>query len=150
LSKEMKTPNIINTFIGHYRFLSNFYMAPLEIGGVEYPSSEHAYQAAKTKDKKLRKKIAQQPTAWQAKEMGSKLELRKGWDKNKVEIMRRILYVKFTQHEDLKKKLLATGDTTLVEGNTWGDCFWGVCRGKGENHLGKLLMELREKLKTTT
>jgi predicted NAD-dependent protein-ADP-ribosyltransferase YbiA (DUF1768 family) len=60
--------------------------------------------------------------------------------------MREILIAKFSQNEDIKGKLLATGDTELIEGNTWGDTFWGVCRGEGTNWLGKLLMEVRTEI----
>ena len=140
----MKT---INTFVGPYRFLSNFFMAPIALGSVEYPSTEHAYQAAKTKDRKMRKKIARQPTAWEAKALGKKVELREDWEDRKVEIMYRVLRAKFTQHEDLKQKLLATSGMELIEGNTWNDCEWGVCAGKGKNLLGKLLMLLRDELR---
>ena len=56
------------------------------------------------------------------------------------------LVAKFTQNPDLAKKLLATGDALLIEGNTWNDRYWGVCRGKGENRLGILLMLVREDL----
>jgi len=137
----------IGSFFGQYRFLSNFYMVPIELGNVQYESSEHAYQAAKTKDKKMRKKIARQPTAWQAKQLGQEIELREDWEERKVEIMYRILRAKFTQHKKLKEMLLATGDAELIEGNTWQDYFWGVCQGKGKNMLGKLLMLLRIELK---
>jgi hypothetical protein len=47
----------------------------------------------------------------------------------------------------LKQLLLATGDKELIEGNTWGDTFWGVCNGIGQNHLGKILMAKRTELK---
>jgi predicted NAD-dependent protein-ADP-ribosyltransferase YbiA (DUF1768 family) len=43
----------------------------------------------------------------------------------------------------LKEKLLATGGAVLVEGNTWGDTFWGVYKRNGMNHLGRLLMKVR-------
>ena len=139
----------ISSFFDQYRFLSNFYMAPIELGDIEYPSSEHAFQAAKTKDKKIRKKIARQPTARQAKQLGRAVELREDWEERKVNIMYRILFAKFNQHKDLREKLFATGDAELVEGNTWGDMYWGVCGGNGENKLGKLLMLLREELRLT-
>ena len=61
--------------------------------------------------------------------------------------MWRICYCKFAHNDDLKEKLLATGDAELIEGNTWNDTYWGVCRGKGKNHLGKIIMEVREALK---
>jgi predicted NAD-dependent protein-ADP-ribosyltransferase YbiA (DUF1768 family) len=57
--------------------------------------------------------------------------------------MRDIVRAKFDQNEDLKIKLMATGAALLVEGNDWGDTFWGRCDGKGGNVLGSILMELR-------
>ena len=64
----------------------------------------------------------------------------------KCDVMYDILYEKFTQNEDLKEKLLRTVGEEIVECNTWGDRYWGVFKGEGQNHLGKLLMELREEL----
>ncbi len=54
-----------------------------------------------------------------------------------------LLRIKFTI-PTLRERLLATGDQTLIEGNTWGDTYWGVCRGVGLNNLGTLLMQVRE------
>ena len=53
---------------------------------------------------------------------------------------------KFRGDIDLRSLLVATGDRELIEGNTWGDTFWGVDKntGQGENHLGRILMELRD------
>jgi hypothetical protein len=59
--------------------------------------------------------------------------------------MTEIIRLKF-QNPGLKAKLLATGNQELIEGNTWGDCYWGVCEGNGQNHLGKILMQVREEL----
>ena len=61
--------------------------------------------------------------------------------------MYEIVLAKFTQNPDLKKKLLATGDEHLEEGNTWGDTIWGTVDGVGENRLGKILMRVRDELK---
>lgn len=55
----------------------------------------------------------------------------------------RILVEDKFRHYGMRVALVGTGDAMLVEGNTWGDKFWGVCRGEGENQLGKLLMERR-------
>ena len=56
------------------------------------------------------------------------------------------LYAKFTQHGELKKRLLGTGDRPLVE-HTERDRYWGDSGdGRGENHLGNLLMKLRKEL----
>ena len=65
--------------------------------------------------------------------------------------MRTLLRKKFSMPE-LREKLLATGDTTLIEGTTWHDNYWGVCScekcgGRGKNRLGELLMEIREELR---
>lgn len=60
--------------------------------------------------------------------------------------MEDIVRDKFTRNEDLKAMLLATGDEGLIEGNWWGDTFWGECKGQGENHLGRILMKIRREL----
>lgn len=137
---------MINNFDGKYRFLSNFYSYPIEYEGIVYPSNEHAFQAAKSLDEAVRKEIASLPTPGQAKRMGRHVELRSDWEKVKVDIMYELCKTKFSSIE-MKEKLLATGNEPLEEGNTWNDQFWGVCRGKGENHLGKILMKVRDELK---
>jgi ribA/ribD-fused uncharacterized protein len=68
---------------------------------------------------------------------------RPDWEDVKVGIMWQLLTDKFIRHENLRRQLLATGDEELVEGNTWGDRFWGVCDGEGRNMLGVLLMRVR-------
>jgi len=74
---------------------------------------------------------------------------------NKVEVMKRLLEKKF-ENEDLRRKLIETGNLIIIEGNTWGDVYWGVDLKKseenmwgfeGKNMLGRLLMELRGTLK---
>ena len=84
--------------------------------------------------------------------MGRRVKLRPDWEQVKVGLMEEIVRAKFTQNEDLKQRLLATGDKRLAEGNTWGDTFWGVDlrSGRGENHLGRILMRVRDELKENT
>lgn len=135
----------IDSFDGEYRFLSNFLPVVVEYDGVSYPSIENAYQAAKTLDLEKRKEFTN-CTPGQAKRLGQKLVKRYYWDEIKIEVMAILLLQKFS-HPVLKEKLLSTGDDFIVEGNTWGDTFWGVCDGKGDNNLGKLLMQLREFLR---
>jgi N-glycosidase YbiA len=77
---------------------------------------------------------------------GKRVALRSDWEVVKVGIMEQCLRSKFAGSE-LRSLLLSTGDAELVEGNTWNDRFWGVCRGKGQNHLGKLLMRIRSELR---
>ena len=132
----------IKGFSGAYRFLSNFYPAKVVFEGIEYPTSEHAFQAAKTLDVAQRRAIATL-TASEAKRVGRKLYLREDWEQIKLVTMELILLDKFSR-QPLKRQLIATGDAFLEETNTWGDIIWGVCRGVGSNHLGKLLMKVRE------
>ncbi len=139
--------NVIDSFQGEYRFLSNFWLAEIEFGGILYPSSEHAYQAQKFIPERTKRLIANTPSPGKAKRLGRGSGMRDDWDTVKDTIMAQIVYLKFTRHPDLRAKLIATGDAELIEGNTWGDTYWGVCRGVGQNKLGKLLMELRTEFK---
>lgn len=145
----------IDSFSGKYRFLSNFYRCYIEYEGITYPSVEHAYQAAKTLSKNERSRIAAMSTPGEAKRAGRQVKLRADWEQVKVAIMLELLRKKFdpdalgayAPNETKAAALLATGDAELIEGNTWGDRFWGVCGGVGENMLGKLLMQVREELR---
>jgi len=136
---------IINSFRGKYRFLSNFHEC--EIG--PFRSTEAAYQAFKSNDENVWKKFADL-TPFEAKKLGNQLKLRSDWEEIKEETMYRLLLVKFAS-EELAKMLLDTGDSELIEGNTWHDSYWGNCIcekcGKGQNMLGKLLMKIRSELK---
>lgn len=138
----------ISKFDGRYGWLSNFWPAEVEYDDEMYPSSEHAYQAAKTLDLEARKRIRLEPSPGRVKRMGRRLELREGWEEVKLVVMASILYDKFTRHPDLRQKLIDTGSAELIEGNNWGDRFWGV-DGTGKNHLGRILMALRDYLRIT-
>ena len=139
---------MIDSFKGDYRWLSNFEMCDVWYEGDCYPSSEHAFQAAKTLVKDERRSIQFADTPGKAKKLGQEVTLQKDWTPEKrIRIMRTILRNKFIYNDHLKQKLLDTGNEELVEGNTWGDTFWGVCNGIGENNLGKLLMEIRDDIK---
>lgn len=122
-------------------------MSPVELDGEVYPSVEHAYQSAKTMDTRLRKHIQNTPTPGAAKKAGRKLEIRKDWEEIKLSVMEDLVRQKFTNNSLLKQRLLDTGNEPLIEGNTWGDQFWGVSDGKGLNHLGFILMDIREELR---
>lgn len=136
----------IDDFDGLYRWLSNFW--PDGPG-----SNEHYYQAAKTDDPVWAARILAARLPNDAKKLGRKCPARSTWDDEKLDIMRALLWVKFTPGSEMAGKLLATGDAELIEGNWWHDTHWGVCTGKrcksaphephGDNHLGKLLMEIR-------
>lgn len=142
-------PRPITSFSGEWRFLSNFWYVSTEYEGVIYPTSEHAYQAAKTPDEAARKAIQGCGTPGQAKRLGQEVPLIPYWDAVRVEVMRDVLRAKFDpeHNPDLVDRLLGTGARRLVEGNHWGDTFWGMCDGHGSNHLGRLLMAVREELR---
>ena len=134
--------------------MSNFFEAPVEYDGLQFKNSEAAFQAQKCSSYEQRKQF-QELDPSRAKRKGRNVILKKEeaeeskefWDKIKIKEMLEIVRNKFQQNEDLKEKLLATGDAYLEEGNDWGDTIWGVCNGKGQNNLGKILMQVREELK---
>lgn len=135
----MKT---IDSFVGEYRFLSNFSPSLLVIDGLSYPTVEHAFQALKTENPTEREIVRTARTPGQAKKLGRRVTLRSDWNTARVGVMKMLLEKKFSD-KVLRAELLATGEAELIEGNYWNDTFWGVCRGRGENWLGKLLMEIR-------
>jgi ribA/ribD-fused uncharacterized protein len=143
---------MINKFEGKYAFLSNFYNSPFTYDGIEYPTVEHFFQAAKTTDIAKRREIAAAPTPGLAKRMGRHVALRSDWEEVKNAVMALGLQFKFTD-ATLAEKLLATGDEDLIEGNWWHDNYWGACTCEkcintlSRNKLGTLLMELRADLR---
>lgn len=144
---SLNAPTItIGEFRGPYRFLSNFYGATIKYKGMLYPTSEHAYQAAKTVSERHKETIRTAHTPGIAKRLGREVPIRSDWEDVKVQIMADILEVKFSNPR-LRKLLMNTGTVNLVEGNNWGDTFWGVSKGKGYNVLGKLLMEIRSEIR---
>lgn len=144
----MTNDKVINSFSGDFSFLSNFYDAKVFFEGLNYPTVEHAFQAAKSLDPVERRNIKEARTAGLAKRLGRKVNLRKDWDFVKVDVMLQLLRLKF-KNPILKQKLIDTEGFDLEEGNNWGDMFWGVCSktGVGKNWLGKLLMQVREEVK---
>lgn len=171
-----KLANTIDSFRGEYAFLSNFFLCPIELDGVIYPSVEHTYQASKTTSKLERDMVhklrycskckasnvnslaskclicarnltIEVMTPGQSKKAGSMVTLRSDWEDIKVFPVMYDLLVKKFGLPSLQSMLLATGESELVEGNTWSDHFWGVCNGTGENWLGKLLMLIRDELR---
>ena len=135
-------------FTGEYKFLSNFYPSQVSLDGMDYPTVEHAYQAAKTLNPDQRLMILNQPYPAMAKKAGRNVHMRHNWNDIKVTVMEYLLRQKFTGYHDLSLKLYETGDIYIEETNTWGDTFWGVCNGKGQNVLGNLLMKIRNDIKT--
>jgi ribA/ribD-fused uncharacterized protein len=139
----MQTQKKIQHFRGQHYFLSNFYSAPVVYNGVRYENNEAAFQAQKQPERA--EEFSLLPPN-EAKRLGRRVKLRSDWESIKQSIMRGIVRAKFSQNEDLREKLLKTGNAELIEGNHWGDTYWGVCHGTGRNELGKILMQVRSEL----
>ena len=135
----------ILVFDGPFRFLSNFFVAPLVYDGVLWSNSEAAYQAAKCANPE-HKEWFYPLDPGPAKRLGKKVKMRLDWDEVKLSIMYDIVKAKFEQNPELREWLLSTTGH-LEEGNTWGDKIWGTVNREGENNLGKILMRIREELR---
>ena len=127
-----------------YECFSNFYEAPIVYNEKEYVTNEHFFQAHKATTPEDFEKIRTAPTPGTAKRYGNQIKLISNWEDKKDRIMFTALLLKFTQHPQLAFALLRTQNRYIEEGNNWGDKYWGVVDGKGENTLGKLLMKVRE------
>lgn len=140
--------NVVS-FTDEFRFLSNFWPARVRGPGNRfYASVEHAYQASKSLDRKVWKDIAALPQAGAAKKYARTMAVRPDWSEMRRTIMETLLRQKFAAESALAAQLVAI-DGTIEEGNSWGDVFWGVDMetAQGENHLGRLLMMLRDELR---
>ena len=131
-------------FSGNNRWLSNFWLTPIVMGDYVFPSTENAYQAAKYPRAQRQQFTNCSPAM--AKKLGGKIELPTDWDGRKLAVMVKALNQKFRVGNFLALQLVATGDRKIVEGNDWGDTYWGVCEGKGYNNLGRILMDIRQNL----
>lgn len=129
--------------------LGNYYVRDMVVDGITWKSVEHYYQAQKTHDQDYQKKIHAAATPDDSKNLGNSPDyvVRSDWDTWKIMAMRKALFAKFTQHDDLRELLLSTGDQVLHE-NSMVDYYWGIGEdGTGLSMLGKLLMALREELR---
>ena len=136
----------IKGFFLKYRFLSNFELGDVIHDGIKYPSSENAYQAAKSLDPEIRKQFVDISPS-DSKKLGRKIEVREDWEEVKYGIMYKIVLDKFSRNYQLGDLLVETGDKYLEETNHWKDKIWGVCDGVGTNWLGKILMDVRTQIK---
>lgn len=143
--KVCKTVSDIKVFKGDYAFLSNSFPCTIEIDGLKYSSAEAAFWAQRVKDEKARRKYTRL-NANNAREKGMKAEPIDDWEEVKLDVLMKILRIKFSDPE-LKKKLLDTGNAKLINTNTYRDEYYGLYLGKGRNKLGVALMSLRDELK---
>jgi hypothetical protein len=145
----MTTQPAIYRFTGAFAYLSNFHRSPIEWAGFTWPTVEHAFQAAKCSDFNDAMRVLECETPGLAKRKGRESAKVANWQDIKVSVMNNLIRIKFAEGTPLAFKLLATHGYQLIEGNTWGDKFWGVVNnghGDGENHLGRLLMAWRDEL----
>src|SRR3954469_13506915 len=136
-----------------YGAFSNLYKCSIELDGVVYPTSEHAYQAGKPRKPAVRKWLLSAPSPALLAMAAHGLyywDVAPGWSTSKFDRMRSVLRAKFTQHADLRELLLSTGEARLVESATVDNevnRLWGEVNGIGRNMLGTLLMEIRTELR---
>ena len=132
-----------------YGEFSNFSKYGVELDGLWWKTTEHYFQAQKFKEKKDQEAVRRANSPMLAARMGRdrKRKLRRDWESVKVNVMREAVLAKFTQHDDLRELLLSTGDAKIVE-HTERDDYWGDGGdGRGKNMLGRILMDVREKLR---
>lgn len=125
---------------------SNFSPHPVNIFGIDFPTSEHAFQAIKSEDPNEQILVAKAKTPAQAFILGKKVKLRYNWEENKDKFMYQIVKAKFTQNKEIGELLLKTNDTILIE-HTKNDRYWADNNdGTGYNMLGIILMKVRHDL----
>ncbi|CAM4228953.1 Swarming motility protein YbiA [Mycobacterium basiliense] len=150
-TEELWVP-VIDRFRGEHFFLSNFYPAITPHRGRMFPSSEHAYMAAKTDDRAVIDAILAASDPAEAQRIGRAAPLVDGWEQQRFAVMEEVVTAKFTHNPDLAERLAATTGVLLVEGNDWHDQTWGSCRcdehrsTPGVNALGVILMSVRMRL----
>jgi len=148
-----------------FRFLSHFHSAPIVLDDETWPTVEHYYQAQKSMDPRYRQAIREAPTPGRAKRLAADPRgdvrasreswfrrqgflPRPDWHDTKLDVMRRADAAKFDQHADLAARLLATGDAELIEDAPF-EAYWGTgFDGQGSNWSGRILMEIRERLRS--
>ena len=147
-----------------FGFLSHMWPSPILLDGERWRTVEHYYQSRKSENPEYRaavrdaatpgraKRLAVPPhvTGWRSRQSWFRRnggEPRADWDAVKLDVMRRTDLAKYAQNPELAALLLATGGAEIVEDSP-GDRFWGIGRdGAGLNWAGRILMEVREKLR---
>ena len=143
---------VIKGFRGEYYFLSNFSESKINYKGHTYSNGEAAFHSGKNSSSEYKEKL-EIANPSEAKKLGRRVKLRPDWEQVKNDVMYEVIYAKFSQNGELRRKLLETGNSILIEYNTWHDNYWGTCscpRCKdkpGKNMLGITLMRVREALR---
>ncbi len=136
-----------------YGCFSNFSPHSIQLQGEKWKTVEHYYQAQKflgSIDEENSLIIKSAPTPEQAAALGRdcRRQLRSNWEQIKLQVMRKAVLQKFLTHQDIQAILLSTADVLIVEDSP-NDYYWGCGKAKtGDNHLGKILMSVREEIKS--
>lgn len=138
--------NDITEFRGEFSWLSNFFPIKIEYDEIVYPSVENAYQAGKLINKKDREMFID-ISPGKAKKLWRNYPTYNLTEEFRLNLMYQLLSIKFNQ-EPFKSLLIATDNCNIIEKNYWGDMFFGYClkTNQGKNHLGQMIMNIREKL----
>ena len=136
-------------------WFSNFqpFEVPLRYDQYVFTTPEHFYQAMKSEKHGYRLMVSFMGVPGQAKKAGNKVELRPDWEDIKLDVMEAALRYKFQPGTKWHDQLMSTTED-IVERNNWHDNFWGDCEcdrcndAPGLNHLGELLMKIREEFRT--
>jgi ribA/ribD-fused uncharacterized protein len=145
-------PDVIHFYrvADEFGCFSNFAPYPIELDGKLWPTSEHYFQAQKFLETERQERIRHEPSPMIAARLGRDrtAQLRPDWEEIKVDAMRKAVRAKFAQHADIRPVLLDRGDATIVE-HTTNDRYWGDGGdGSGRNMLGRILMEVRDEIRT--
>lgn len=134
----------------YYEF-TNFYTAPINLDGRIWPTTEHYFQAQKFADRNVQERIRNMSSARAAFDEGRNRANtpRADWENAKIGVMLKAVRAKFNQNQNLKTMLLGTGNSTIVENAGANDAYWGAgADGRGQNYLGKILMHVRDELRS--
>ena len=140
-------PMPIKFYTPEFYVFNNFSAHAVEFGGKLYPTSEHAYQAAKCTDPQGQEAIRSARSPNQAKALANetyKTAKDPEWESKKVAVLEEILRAKLAQHPEAQEALRKSGREDIVEDSPT-DYFWGEgADGSGKNMLGKLWMKIRD------
>ncbi|HLC91439.1 MAG TPA: NADAR family protein [Candidatus Saccharimonadales bacterium] len=145
-----ETKDAVYWFVTSFQPLDNWSAHTVNIWGKKFLTTEHAYHYSKYAETApaIARKIFDAPSPWAAMKIDRQHagKRRKDWDKVKISIMTEIVSAKVVQNEDVRQCLLGTGNKQLFENSPW-DKFWGCGEDKtGQNHMGKILMQIRDQL----
>ncbi|MUN35591.1 NADAR family protein [Actinomadura litoris] len=125
--------------------LQDEFPAPIEVGGVVYPSVSHAYWALSTADRGARERIREAETPSEARKLAAESARVEGWPDARTAVMAGLQRAKFAQHPRLAAILLGTGDAPIGYGGMDSD-HWATRGDRGRNWSGRLLELVRSEL----